>query len=87
MTSIALTQPKTRIVTLTAKNRLAYLQGLNTHFSRGEDSTIGCKLHSSGNTLYMWPKADPTRWTYILSTTVAGSAAMLTGWLDWGQDP
>jgi hypothetical protein len=34
----------------------------------------------------MWPKEDPTLWTYVLTTTNGAPANGLTGFLDWGVD-
>jgi hypothetical protein len=86
MSSIALSNPISLAITLAGTTRINYLDGLETHFSRA-GSTIDVFRHSSGNTLYMWPNADPTRWIYALTTTNSPVGANgLTGFLDWGVD-
>lgn len=85
MTSIAI-PPITTAITLSAATRVAYLAALDAHFSR-VGSPFGCQLHSSGNTLYIWPNADPLRWVYVLAVTSAANANGLTGWLDHSNDP
>lgn len=86
MTSIQLANPITSIIDLAGTTRVDYLQGLFDHFSRPA-STIGAKLHMTGNPiLYLWAKADPLRWTYILTTTSAVNANGLTGYMGWGKN-
>jgi hypothetical protein len=86
MTNIALPNPISTSITLTGTTRENYLAGLDAHFSR-VGSPFGCQLHSSGNTLYIWPKEDPLRWVYVLAVTSAANPTGLSGWLDHSNDP
>jgi len=87
MSSIALSNPISTAITLPAADRIGYLDGLAHHFDR-DDSTIGYARITSGSdhTLYMWPKNEPTLWTYALTTTNEPVSGGLTGFLDWGVD-